>query len=116
MLDQRFSEIWVVGEIDEDLVKALKEAVRDGKLRGVKRLKFVFYLSDPENFNYLSLLRPALLENTLMSIVVEEKPIKNLPDDVKLIDDEIKVIRGKIIPAEIMKVIETSKDKLRIMR
>ena len=116
MLDQRFSEVWVVGEIDEDIVKALKEIVRDEKLRGVKRLKFIFYLSDPKNFNYLNLLRSALLENTSMSIVVEEKSLENLLDDVKLIDEEVKVIRGKVIPAEFMKVMEMSSNRLKIVR
>jgi len=116
VLDQRFSEVWVVGEIDEGIVKALKEVMRNERLKGIKRLKFVFYLSDPEDLNYLNLLRPVLLENVLMSIVVEERSVKNLLDDVKLVKDEVNVIMGEMVPAEFVKAIESSRDRLKVVR
>ena len=115
MLGQRFSETWIVGEPGEDMVEALKRIVRDSMLRGVKRLKLVFYLSGPRDLNYLNLLRPVLLENVSMSIVVEERPIKNLLDDARLVKDEINVVMGSMVPVEFMKAVELSGGRLKVV-
>ena len=116
MLGQRFSEVWIVGEPGEDVVEALKRIVRDRMFRGVKRLKLVFYLSSPRDLNYLNLLRPVLLENVSMSIVVEERPLKNLLDDARLVKDEVNVVMGSMVPIEFMKVVELSRDKFKVVR
>ncbi len=115
MLGQRFSEVWIVGEPGEDMVEALKRIVRDSMFRGVKRLKLIFYLSNPKDLNYLNLLRPVLLENVSMSIVVEERSIKNMPDDAKLIKDEINVVVGKPVPVEFTKAVELSRGRLKVV-
>ena len=115
MLGQRFSEIWVVGELGEDAVETLKRMVKDSMFRGVKRLKLIFYLSNPKDLNYLNLLRPVLLENVSMSIVVEERSIRNMPDDAKLIKDEINVVVGKPVPVEFMKAVELSRGRLKVV-
>ena len=115
MLGQRFSEIWVVGELGEDAVETLKRIVRESMFRGVKRLKLIFYLSNPKDLNYLNLLRPVLLENVSMSIVVEERSIKNMPDDAKLIKDEINVVVGKPVPVEFTKAVELSRGRLKVV-
>jgi len=115
VLGRRFSEVWIVGELGEDMVEALKRVVRNKMLEGVKRLKLIFYLSGPEDINYLNLLRPVLLENVSMSIVVEERPVKSLLDDARLIKDEVNVIIGKMASAELVKAIELSRDKLKVV-
>jgi len=115
MLGQRFSEIWVVGELGENAIETLKRIVRDSMFRGVKRLKLIFYLSNPKDLNYLNLLRPVLLENVSMSIVVEERSIKNMPDDAKLIKDEINVVVGKPVPVEFTKAVELSRGRLKVV-
>jgi len=115
VLGQSFSEVWIVGELGEDMVEALKRVVRNKMLEGVKRLKLIFYLSNPEDLNYLNLLRPVLLENVSMSIVVEERPVKSLLDDARLIKDEVNVIIGKMVSAELVKAIELSRDKLKVV-
>ena len=116
MLGQRFSEVWIVGEPGEDMVEALKRVVRDNMFRRVKRLKLIFYLSNPRDLNYLNLLRPVLLENVSMSIVVEERPIKNLLDDARLVKDEVNVVMGSMVPIEFMKMVELSGDKFKVVR
>ena len=116
MLGQRFSEVWIVGEPGEDMVEALKRVVRDSMFRGVKRLKLIFYLSGPKDLNYLNLLRPVLLENVSMSIVVEERSIKNLLDDARLVKDEVNVVMGSMVPVEFMKMVELSGDKFKVVR
>ena len=116
MLGQRFSEVWVVGELGEDAVETLKRIVRESMFRGVKRLKLIFYLSGPKDLNYLNLLRPVLLENVSMSIVVEERPIKNLLDDAGLVKDEVNVVMGSMVPIEFMKVVELSGEKFKVVR
>ena len=115
MLGQSFSEVWIVGELGEDMVEALKRIVRNRMFGGVKRLKLIFYLSNPEDLNYLNLLRPVLLENVSMSIVVEERPVKSLLDDARLIKDEVNVIIGKMVSAELVKAIELSRDRLKVV-
>ena len=115
VLAQRFSEVWIIGELGEDMVEALKRVVRNKMLEGVKRLKLVFYLSGPEDLNYLNLLRPVLLENVSMSIVVEERSVKSLLDDVRIIKDEVNVIMGKTAPAELVKAVELSRDRLKVV-
>ena len=116
MLGQRFSEVWVVGELSENLVEILKRVVKDSMFKGVRRLKLVFYLSDPKDLSYLNLLRPALLENVSMSMVVEERSIKNMPADAKLVKDEINVVVGRPVPVELMEAIELSRDRLKVVR
>jgi len=116
MFGQRFSEVWIVGEPGEDMVEALKRILRDSMFRRVKRLKLAFYLSNPKDLNYLNLLRPVLLENVSMSIVVEERPIKNLLDDARLVKDEINVVMGSMVPVEFMKAVELSGDKFKVVR
>jgi len=115
MLGQRFSEVWIVGEPGEDMVEALKRVVRDSTSRGVKRLKLVFYLRGPRDLNYLNLLRPVLLENVSMSIVVEERSIKNLLDDARLVKDEVNVVMGSMVPIEFMKAVELSGGKFKVV-
>ena len=90
--------------------------MRNEKLKGVKRLKFVFYLNDLKDLNYLNLLRPALLENISMSIVVEERSVKNLLNDAKLVKDEINVIMGKVVPAGFMEAVKLSRGRLKVVR
>ncbi|MCD6261198.1 MAG: hypothetical protein J7J28_05390 [Thaumarchaeota archaeon] len=116
VLGQRFSEVWIVGEPSEDIVEALKRVVRDSTSKGVKRLKLIFYLSNPRDLNYLNLLRPVLLENVSMSIVVEERSIKNLLDDVRLVKDEVNVVMGSMVPVEFMKAVELSGSKFKVVR
>ena len=115
VLGQRFSEVWIIGELGEDMVEALKRVVRNKMLEGVKRLKLIFYLSGPEDLNYLNLLRPVLLENVSMSIVVEERSVKSLLDDARLIKDEVNVIMGKTAPAESVKAVELYRDRLKVV-
>ena len=115
VLGQRFSEVWIVGEPGEDIVEALKRVVRDSTSRGVKRLKLVFYLRGPRDLNYLNLLRPVLLENVSMSIVVEERSIKNLLDDARLVKDEVNVVMGSMVPIEFMKAVELSGGKFKVV-
>ena len=116
VLGQRFSEVWIVGEPGEDIVEALKRIVRDSMFRGIKRLKLIFYLSNPRELNYLNLLRPVLLENVSMSIVVEERSIKNLLDDARLVKDEVNVVMGSMVPVELMKAVELSGGKFKVVR
>lgn len=95
MLSQRFTEVWVIGEVDETDSELLKQALTTALVKGSRRVRFRFYLSAPGNLSYMEAMRHVLLENVAASIVVEEKPIEELKRDLETIRDEIIVVPGR---------------------
>jgi len=81
MLEEHFEEIWFAGELDEDGLRRLREGVVEVFMRGGRRVKLRFYLEDPSGLQYFEVLRKLLLDNTVMTIVVEDRGLDKLLED-----------------------------------
>ena len=92
MLTQKFLKVWLVGEADDRIVGKLKEKLREALSRGERRIAFRFYLEDASGTAHLEAMRPVLLENTVLSVVVEEKPISELEKDLASLSEEDEVL------------------------
>lgn len=88
MLTQRFFKVWVVGEADDQMVEKLKEKLHEALARGERRIVFRFYLRDMSSTAHLEAMRPVLLENTLLSVVVEERDFSELEKDLASLSKE----------------------------
>ena len=82
MLTQRFFKVWLVGAIDEHVVKKLKEKLFEALSKGKRGIIFRFYISDADDRSYLEVMRPVLLENTVLSVLIEERQITDLQKDL----------------------------------
>ena len=92
MLAQKFLKIWLVGEADDRMVEKLKEKLREAFSREERRIALRFYLEDASSMAHLEAMRPVLLENTLLSVVVEEKPVSELEKDLASLGEEDEVL------------------------
>ena len=97
MLSQEFFEVWIVGEVDDQLIEKLKEKLYEAYGKRHRRICFRFYSDNPRsNLAYLEAMRSVLLENTALSIVIEERRIKDLEKDSEHLKDEaILLVRGR---------------------
>ena len=95
MLSQRFTEVWVIGGVDEADSELLKQALITALTKGSRRIKFKFYLPNPGDLGYMEAMRPVLLENVVASIVVEEKPLEELERDLETVGEEVIVVSGR---------------------
>jgi len=96
MLNERFYEVWFVGDLDEDGVKKLRESLFDALRRGEKRIRFRFYLTERGDLSYLGELRRILLENTRLSIAIDESDFRKLEEDIKSLEKEVLIIVNKV--------------------
>ena len=97
LLAKEAEEVWVLGDAGKAMVEELRELLIKAARSGKKRMRLIFYLDDPRRLDYLNLLRAVLVENTSMSIIVEEKPRKTLEHDLKNRKE-----RPRIIPRELI--------------
>ncbi|MCD6591693.1 MAG: hypothetical protein J7K78_01585 [Thaumarchaeota archaeon] len=97
MLSQEFFEVWIVGEVDDQLIEKLKEKLHEACGKSHRRIRFRFYSNNPRsNLAYLDAMRSVLLENTALSIVIEERGIEDLEKDSEHLKDEaILLVRGR---------------------
>lgn len=99
MLTQKFFKVWLAGKADDQLIRKLKEKLREALSRGERRIVFRFYLEDASNTAYLEAMRPVLLDNTILSVVVEEKPASELEKDLASLskeDEVLLILRGQL--------------------
>jgi hypothetical protein len=111
MLEKRFRDVWCVGEINEDVVDKIITQLSDFSSRATSRVRLRFYNDRAGDISYIEHLRKILLHNTNLSIVVEEKPIDELPGDVKSLEDEAVLICSR----RYYSVNVPSTDRLRIV-
>lgn len=95
MLSQRFTEVWVVGGVDEADSELLKQALITALAKGSRRIRFRFYLSSLGDLGYMETIRPVLLENVVASIVIEEKSLEEFKRDLETVGEEIIVVSGR---------------------
>ena len=105
MLKEHFSEVWFAGELDEESVKKLREKMISILKNGARRIRFRFYLKSRENSQYLDAIRKILLENTALTIVIEDECIEKLPEDVEKIGGQVVLIVNNL-PPEVLKTVE----------
>jgi len=105
MLKEHFSEVWFAGELDEESVKKLREKMISILKKGERRIRFRFYLKSRENSQYLDAIRKILLENTALTIVIEDEGIEKLPEDVGKISGQVVLIVNNL-PPEFLKTVE----------
>ncbi len=100
MLTKEFSRVWFIGEVDEQAVKKLKEELFKALSRGRRRIMFRFYVSNPEDNSYLDAIKPVLIENTALSVVVEGRSITKLHRDLADLsgEEEVEIIVGSRLP------------------
>ncbi len=110
MLEQRFSNIWCVGEINEEVVDKIIMYMSDFSSRATNRVRLRFYNDRAGDISYIDNLRKILLHNTNLSIVVEEKPIDELQGDVASLEDEAVLICSRHYSVNV-----PATDKLRIV-
>ncbi len=110
ILDQRFYNVWYVGEINEDGVDRIIECLVNYSSKAIGRVRLRFYLKNIQDLSYIAYVRRILLQNTSLSIVIEEKLVEDLERDIKSAEDEIVVIKnrgGLEIPlSEKIKIVE----------
>jgi len=110
VLEQEFFEVWVVGDLGEELVEKLKEKLREAYRRNHPRIRFRFYYDAQNSLNFEA-IRSILLENTRLSIVIEERPFKALESDLGSIGGEVSLlVSKKLVPS--MKLPKNSRLKL----
>ena len=95
MLEQEFFEVWVVGDLGKGLVEKLKERLSEAYQRNYPRIRFRFYYSDPHNSLNFEAIRSILLENTRLSIVIEERPLETLESDLRSLGGEVSLLVSK---------------------
>ncbi|MCD6341912.1 MAG: hypothetical protein J7L83_03560 [Thaumarchaeota archaeon] len=96
MLDERFYEVWFVGDLDEDGVKKLRESLFDALKKGEKRMRLRFYLTERNDLSYLGELRGVFLENTRLTVVIESRGLGRLEEDVKTAEKDVLIVVNKI--------------------
>ena len=100
MLEQEFFEVWVVGDLGEELVEKLKEKLREAYRRNHPRIRFRFYYDDAQSSLDFEAIRSILLENTRLSVVIEERPFKALESDLGSIGGEVSLlVSKKLVPS-----------------
>ena len=93
MLEQKFFEVWVVGDPKEEkLIEKLREKLSEAHQKKHLRIRFRFYYEGPRSPPYLEVMRPILLDNTRLSVVVEEKSLKFLASDLEDLEDEVSLL------------------------
>lgn len=92
MLTGRFYEVYFLGRLDEVGVEKLKECVFEATKRGEERVRIRFYVRDGADISYLDELKKVLLENVLLSIVVESRELEKLTEDLESDEGEITLI------------------------
>lgn len=92
MLSESFHEIWIVGELGDEDVEKIKEAIAKRVLKGERRIKIKFYLREIGSLPYLEGLRKVLLENVHASIVVEEKAIDELMRELERSEKKVAIL------------------------
>jgi hypothetical protein len=112
ILGQRFYDVWYVGELSEEGVDRIIECLLDYSCRAAGRVRLRFYLQNIGDLTYMAYVRRILLQNTSLSIVIEEKSIQDLEKDIELAKDGdgivlIKNMVGLEVPVnEKIKIIE----------
>jgi len=92
ILSQRFYDVWYVGEISEDGVDRIIECLLDYSCKVAGRVRLRFYLQNMKDLTYMAYVRRILLQNTSLSIVIEEKSIKDLERDIGSAKDEDRIV------------------------
>lgn len=95
MLSQKFYNVWYVGEINEDGVDKIIECLLDYSSKAIGRVKLRFYLNNIQDLSYIAYVRRILLQNTSLSIVIEERLVEDLERDIKSAEDEVVVIKNR---------------------
>ena len=101
MLEQEFFEVWVVGDLGEGLVEKLKEKLSEAYQRNYPRIRFRFYYGDPHNSLNFEAIRSILLENTRLSVVIEERPLKTLESDLRSLGSEVSLLVSRRLASSI---------------
>ena len=101
MLEQEFFEVWVVGDLGEGLVEKLKEKLSEAYQRSYPRIRFRFYYGDPHNSLNFEAIRSILLENTRLSVVIEERPLKTLEPDLRSLGGEVSLLVSRKLASSI---------------
>lgn len=92
ILGQRFYDVWYVGEISEDGVDRIIECLLDYSCKATGRVRLRFYLQNMEDLTYMAYVRRILLQNTSLSIVMEEKSVEDLERDIRAVKDEDRIV------------------------
>jgi len=114
VLSQEFAEVWIAGKVGETEIEALRKALLECARRGRRRLRFRFYLNPREGLSYIEALRRVLLENVSMSIVVEERPIDELPLHAEKLKGEVLMVVGGGVGEIVSEALKNGGGKLRL--
>jgi len=111
LLEQKFFEVWVVGNLGEEFVEKLKEKLFEAHQRNCPRIRFRFYYGDPHNSLNFEAIRSILLENTRLSVVIEERSLETLESDLRSLGGEVSLLVSRAL-ASSMKFPKNSRLKL----
>lgn len=92
MLTKRFYDVWFLGRLDDVGVEKLKKYLFEAVKNGEERLRIRIYVRDGEEVSYLDELKKVLLENVLLSIVVESREIEKFAEDLESHRGEVALI------------------------
>lgn len=95
MLSKRFYEIWLLGTLDDKVMEKIKECLSDAIRCREERARIRIYTEDQNDVSYLDYLRKVLIDNTLLSIVLEFRDIKKIFEDLESKDGEVTLIINK---------------------
>lgn len=115
MLSQRFFKIWFTGELNEEAIEHLTRKIAEALVRRERRVLLRFYLDESSRESYYDALRRILLNNVSLSIIIEERPVSQLRDDLeKVSGEEMLLIFGrsalKFLPSGNLIIEEVKKD------
>jgi len=105
MLKEHFAEVWFAGELDEESVKKLREKMTSVLKKGGRRIRFRFYLKNRKDTRYFDALRKLLLENTTLTIVIEDENIDKLPEDARKTGGQVVLIANNL-SSEILNIVK----------
>ena len=111
LLEQRFFEVWVVGNLGKEFVEKLKEKLSEAYQSNCPRIRFRFYYDDPHNSLNFEAIRSILLENTRLSVVIEERSLETLESDLRSLGGEVSLLVSREL-ASSMKFPKDSRLKL----
>jgi len=102
LLEQKFFEVWVVGDPKEEkLIEKLREKLSEAHQKKHLRIRFRFYYGNSQSSPYFEALRPILLDNTRLSVVVEEKSLEALASDLEDLEDEVSLLVSRKLASSI---------------
>ncbi|MCF8885542.1 MAG: hypothetical protein QW655_03015 [Nitrososphaerota archaeon] len=110
VLDKTFYEIWHIGEVDDLSIDKIIDYMNKAISEGARSIRLRFYLNSYGDLSYIQYIRRILLNNTLATIVVEDRVIEELGKDVEKLNNNVIVIMNKVekeFPGE---------DKVRIVK